>query len=149
MTGQAAFELGSEFRFACNDLFVTRFTVYVRSSLESLNLLVHTGSFEMAAFTLGNFLLFSLCVRNLLAVLGAVMAITTFGNFLMFGVWKYGRLWFFRLVFHGLQAHIGRTVVCNDDTGAKEKNSPKYTDNDFFWSWCPLLFKFEICQKYN
>ena len=130
MTGKTTFELVSEFRFTCNNLLVTRLAVYVCSSLVTLNLLVHPGPLEVAAFTLGNFL--AICIRNLLAVFGTMMAICTFCNFLMFCVRKYGRLRLFCLVFLGLQYHISRAVVCDDDTGATEKNYPKYANNDFF-----------------
>ena len=130
MTGQAAFEFVSEFRFTCNKLLVTGLTVYVGSFLERLNLRIHTGSLEVAALTLGHFL--SLCVSNLLTVFTTVMALSTFCYFLMLLVRKYSRLRFFCFVFLSLQRHLGRTVVCDDDTGTKEKNSPKYANNDFF-----------------
>ncbi len=146
MAGEAALELISELRLACNDLFMASLAIRMCGSLVRFNFFVHAGPLEMAALTFGNFL--ALFVRNLLTVFGAVMTITAFGDVLMCLVRKYSWLRFFCLVFLSLQHHIGWAVVSNNDACTTEKNYAKYTDDDFFGHGVRSS-QIKISQKYN
>jgi len=103
VTRHALGEFFGKFRLFFNDLLVAVFAVHVSSAFETIQFFRHLRTFVVAVFTFADFLTFF--VGNLLAVFGAVVAISTLGDFLMLGMGKYRRLGLFGLVLLGLQDH--------------------------------------------
>ncbi len=132
MTRHALGEFFGKFRLFFNDLLVAVFAVHVSSAFETIQFFRHLRTFVVAVFTFADFLTFF--VGNLLAVFGAVVAISTLGDFLMLGVGKYRRLGLFGLVLLGLQDQVGRTVVGNAEAGNAEAEPQQKRTSILFYS---------------